>query len=187
MSNYKSVPYNNAEDDLKLVYDDILNTLKITELPNWVVYLGESPGVLAGFWSMFKSVSCAGRVPSLLLELIYFTVAYHRHAPYCIELHASNALRLTHSLGFDDLEKIASQQSNGILPESYEVAIAVAAELDQKRCIAEPQMVERLRDVNFDQLQIMDIFTAVSIAQMFNTYTFAAALPIDQDIIAPRN
>lgn len=187
MSNYKRVPYQDADGELKAIYDDILDKLKIDELPNWASHLGESPEILNGLWHIFTSVSFAGRVSSLLLELIYFSIAYHRHAPYCIELHASNALRLTNNLTFDDLEKIASHQSNGLLPESYEVAIAVAVELSEKMCVVEASMVDRLKQVNFDQLQVMDIFTAVSIAQMFNTYTFAAALPIDKNIIAPRS
>lgn len=187
MSNYNCIPYHEAEGQLKCVYDDILQSLNITKLPNWATHLGESPAILESFWNMFKSVSFGGRVSTLLLELIYFSIAHHRHAPYCIELHASNALRLTEALSFDDLVKIATHQSNGILPESYQVAVAVAVELSLKKCVVEKDMVNRLKQVDFDQLQIMDIFTAVSIAQMFNTYTFAAALPIDQGIIAPRD
>jgi alkylhydroperoxidase family enzyme len=97
MSNYQPVSYQDASPELKALYDEIVLTMKMSEPPNWLLYLGNAPHLAKGMWGMLKSVLVDGHLPPLLQELILFTVAYHRSAPYCLDLHASNVLRMTNA------------------------------------------------------------------------------------------
>ena len=56
MSNYLPVQYDDAPEDLKALYDEIMTSLKLDALPNWVVYLGQAPHLARGMWEVLKSV-----------------------------------------------------------------------------------------------------------------------------------
>lgn len=131
---------------------------------------------------MLKSVLEEGNLPPLLQELILFTVAYHRSVPYCLDLHASYIIRMTKTLGYEDLQDIACHRSRGIIPDSYNVALQVATKLATSTCILEKDDFDRLQASGYDQIQSIEITTLVSVALYFNTYTFASNLPIDENI-----
>lgn len=182
MSNYHPVSYQNASPELRALYDEIVVTLKMSEPPNWLLYLGGAPHLVKGMWCMLKSVLVEGNLPPLLQELILFTVAYHRSAPYCLDLHASNVLRMTDTLDYQDLRQIACNESQGIIPDSYHAALKVAIKLATSTCRLEKTDFDNLLAAGFDQIQCMEVNTLVSAALYFNTYTFASDLPIEESI-----
>lgn len=179
MPNYHAIEYQNAGPELQSLYDEIMTTLNLQTLPNWLSYLGQTPHIAKGMWAMLKSVLVNGNLPPLLQELILFTVAYHRCVPYCLDLHASNLLRMTDTLEYKDLEEIACNNSQGIIPASYHAAIKVATKLATTNCTLDKEDFNDLANIGFDQIQAVEIATLVSVALYFNTYTFAADLPID--------
>lgn len=131
---------------------------------------------------MLKSVLVEGNLPALLQELILFTVAYHRSVPYCLDLHASNVIRMTQTLDYRDLQQIACEESRGIIPDSYRAALKVATKLAISNCTLDEEDFDFLKSSGFDQVQSMEITTLVSVALYFNTYTFASSLPVDENI-----
>ena len=95
MTNYCAVDYDQASPQLKAVYDEYTETTGNVKLPNWLTYLGEMPQVLNCVWLLIKSVMFEGQLSPLLQELIFYSVAHHRTAPYCMSLHGQNLLRMT--------------------------------------------------------------------------------------------
>ena len=182
MSNYQSIGYEDASDELRLIYDEIREAIGETELPNWITYMGEMPHIVKGSWALLKSVLMDGNLPPLLQDLILFVVAYHRTVPYCMALHASNIIRMTDNLTLSDLEEIAQGKSRGYLPEKYSVATAVALKLATSKCILKKQDFDQLSEAGFDRSQSLEITMLVSVSMFLNTYTFAAGMPIEPSV-----
>jgi alkylhydroperoxidase family enzyme len=180
MKAYQPVPYSYANTELSALYDEIMHAFGFTVLPNWVVYLGSAPHLLQGLWDLLKQHTVKSSLSPLLQELVLFCIAFNRAVPYCIELHASNLLRLTKNLDYNDLADIATGNSQGIIPESYVRSIRIAIDLSMSEC--ESKATEELEKAGFDPIQIMEINGLVALAQVLNTYTIAANLPIDDSI-----
>jgi alkylhydroperoxidase family enzyme len=180
MSNYLSVDYEDANPQLKAIYDEYQAITGNVKLPNWLKYLGQMPQVLKGAWILIKSVMIEGQLSPLLQELIFYSVAYHRSAPYCMTLHGQNLLRITQGLTIDDLAGIVTGNSHGYLPKKYEKAAVIAGELATATCSMSEADFAELIDMGFSQDEAMEITMLVSVAVFFNTYAFAADLPIEK-------
>lgn len=181
MSNYNPVSYENADYQTRAVYDEVRNALGEQSLPNWLTHLGEMPDVLKSSWELLKSIMLKGKLSPLLQDLIFYTVAYHRTVPYCMALHGANIIRMTKVLSAQDLEAIAKGNHRGFLPDKYHSAIQLAAKLSTLQCGLEAQDFNDLRLAGFSHAEAMEITLLVSIAMFFNTYTFAANLPVDAE------
>ncbi|MBT0586223.1 carboxymuconolactone decarboxylase family protein [Alteromonas oceanisediminis] len=182
MSNYACVNYEHASDELRAIYDEVRDTMGDRELPNWLTYMGEMPHMVRSTWSLLKSILVEGHLSPLLQDLIMYTVAYHRTVPYCMALHASNLIRMTESLSFQDLEDIALGDSRGFIPPRYETATRIAATLAKSDCALSEKDFTALMNAGFDRTQALEITMLVSVSLFFNTYTFAANLPVDPEI-----
>ena len=181
MSNYKPVSYEKADQTTRAIYDDVMSVLGETELPNWLTYMGEMPEVLRSSWELLKSIVMKGSLTPLLQDLLFYTVAYHRTVPYCMALHGANIIRMTKALSADDLEAIARGDHRGFLPDKYHTAIQLAAKLATLNCGLEQEDFHQLRKAGFSHAEAMEITLLVSVAMFFNTYTFAANLPVDAE------
>jgi alkylhydroperoxidase family enzyme len=180
MSNYQAVSYEEASPELKDIYDDVCMTLGLLEAPNWLTHFGKAPHLTKGMWQMLKPES---HLSPLLVEFIMFAVACRRSAPYCLELHASNILRTTKTLKYDDLRDIVENKSHGLVPDNFHIALDVASQLAIAPCSLKSEEFARLAQAGFSEVQAMEITTIVSAAMYFNTYTFAADLPITEGIV----
>lgn len=182
MSNYDIVDYEHANGELRSLYDEIKTTLKLQRLPNWVTHMGGTPHIAKAMWHMLKPVVTSGNLSPLLQELILFCVAFHRKVPYCMALHSSNILRLTESLDAEDLREIIQHNSPGLIPDSYQQALEVVADLATLQSRFEADKMQRLRGAGFSLVQAIEITNLVSIALYMNAYTIAADLPIDETL-----
>ena len=181
MSNYCPVSYEDASPELKSLYDDICNTLDVSNVPAWASHMGRAPHLVMGMWSMVKNIVLGSHLSPLLTELLFFAIAHERTVPYCMDLHADNILRLTQSLCAQDLIEIVEGNSQGQIPASYQCAINISVKLAQSDCALSARDYQRLREAGFDDIQCMEINTLVSAAMFFNVYSFAADLPVKQN------
>lgn len=182
MSNFQSISYEDASDELKSIYDEIRDALGSHKLPNWLTYMGEMPHIIKSCWGLLQSVLVDGKLNPLLQDLIFFVVAYNRTVPYCMALHASNLIRMTDNLSFSDLEEIAKGNTRGYLPEKYAVATDVAIKLATGNCILSGHDFNRLIAAGFDRSEALEITMLVSVSMFFNTYTFAAGMPVEPSV-----
>src|SRR3954463_12730520 len=52
-----------------------------------------APEVMKAFWAFDKAALAAGAIPVKYKELIAVAVAHTTQCPYCIDIHAGNALK----------------------------------------------------------------------------------------------
>lgn len=178
---YEPIPYQKSEGDLRELYDEILDGLRAESLPNWVVYMGSNFEVLSGYWMALSKIMLKGNLNRILQELIIFAISKQNATPYCTEFHAANCLKLTNALSYEDLLSIYEGKSNGIVPDSFQVAIDFALGQSQRGCIVPNEEQQKLADVGFTAQDVIEINALTSLAHLFNQYTSAAAVPIEAE------
>lgn len=181
MSFYSIVEYDQATPDVRVIYDDVMETLGVAELPNWIKCMGENANLLRGNWEKVKNTEIKGALPNVIKELIIFCISVKRGSQYCSSAHAHSALQLDPSLTYEDLDAIAHDSNYEILPKKYHIAIEKGL-----KCAIDPASlnvddVDALRSEGFTSEEIQEIFALADLALMFNTITMAADLEIDDD------
>jgi len=180
LSNINKVSYKEASGELKVLYDDIILALNVKELPNWVSYLGGNIAILKGIWQLFSCTVIEGTLPTLLQELILFSVSRGYGSAYCTEFHASNILKLNTALDFEQLTEIADGVSRGVLPEKYYTAIKVITQHSKTHC---PMLITDLNEIRrsgFDTGEVLELSGLCSLALALNALIMAVNIPIDE-------
>jgi alkylhydroperoxidase family enzyme len=161
----------NDAHDLTAVHEDILSTLKLTELPTWAKGFSDNPHVLKGLWEMMKGFLEHSDIPPLLQELIIFSISRFNHSPYCTDYHAGRALRLNTALAPQDLLDISNGDSHGQIPESYQVAVNTATAYANGICKLNEAHLSALHAQGFSEPQIVDIMGLIALSNTFNSYS----------------
>jgi alkylhydroperoxidase family enzyme len=180
MNCFKKIDSNDASDEVKNLYSTILKTLNIKLLPNWVSYLGTNFSTLNLVWNAYKTVYTEGNLTILLKELILFSVSRAQMSPYCTEYHASNILKLSKNLSYNELVALTEKECHGCLPDSYYTAVGIATKHSQDRCNLAEEDFDKLEEAGFNQVEIIEIMNTCSIAMFISTLTLAGNIPIDE-------
>lgn len=135
-----------------------------------------------GYFNLQNRMLRLNYQPSFSKPLWLIFNAFQHSASGYTPLYFSNVLRLTSTLQYDAWAQIAEGKTNAFIPESYQVAIAVAIQLCISECSLDRAAIDNLSEAGFSQVEIFEINNLVSVVLWFNTYTFAANLPIDESI-----
>src|SRR5258708_22531078 len=89
------IEYEDASDEVRQVYDDIMATRKVDRVNNFWKALANHPVTLRGTWDSIKEVmSPGGELYPLTKELIYIAVSVTNNCHYCIHSHTKAATNL---------------------------------------------------------------------------------------------
>ena len=174
------VDYAAASPEVREIYDDILTTLGVTTLPNWVKAMGGNATLLRGNWEKTKAVVARGTLPSLLKELVIFYISTKRGSEYCSACHAHAALQLDRSLTMDDLMSIVHGEMAS-LPTSFQVALEVVAKAALDPATLGDADFARLSAAGFSEAEIPELFALADLSVMFNTITMTYGVPLDAE------
>ncbi len=122
-----------------------------------------------------------GSLPPLLKELILFSVSLKNASPYCMEFHASNAIKKMDALSYQQLVEIVSGSSNSVLPKNYHVAIDIITNHSQAHCLLPKLELQKLEGAGFSNEEIIEMLGVCSLALAFNVLTMSGNIPIDED------
>lgn len=92
------VAYEDANDRVRAVYEDIMATKGIDWIPNFWKVLATHPPMLESVWESIKSAMGPGRIDPLTKEMIALAVSATNNCAYCLESHTAAARKL----GMDD-------------------------------------------------------------------------------------
>lgn len=93
-----TVEYEDADDRVRAVYDDIMATKGIDWVPNFWRVIATHPSLLEDVWGSIKSAMSPGRIDPLTKEMIALAVSATNACEYCLESHTAAARKL----GMDD-------------------------------------------------------------------------------------
>lgn len=91
MTTVSLVEYEDANDDVRAVYDDIRVTRNSDFINNFWKALANNPEQLRRTWEQIKIVMGPGTLDPLTKELIYIAVSVANSCAYCIHSHTAAA------------------------------------------------------------------------------------------------
>lgn len=85
------VEYEMAGDEVRAVYDDIMQTRKSDWINNFWKVLAHDPALLKRTWEDLKQVMAPGALDPLVKEMIYIAVSATNGCEYCTYSHTASA------------------------------------------------------------------------------------------------
>jgi AhpD family alkylhydroperoxidase len=125
------VEYDEASDEVRAVYDDIMETRGVDWINNFWKALAQDPPTLKRTWESIKQVMAPGALDPLTKEMLYVAVSVTNGCEYCINSHLAGAR--------------AKGMTDGMLAELMAV-IGMANETNALVTGWQVELDERLRD-----------------------------------------
>jgi AhpD family alkylhydroperoxidase len=85
------IEYENASDEVRAVYDEIMALRKVDRVNNFWKALANDPVTLRRTWESIKEIMRPGALDALTKELIYVAVSATNGCEYCIASHTASA------------------------------------------------------------------------------------------------
>jgi AhpD family alkylhydroperoxidase len=122
------VEYEDANPEVKAVYDDIMAVRKTDWINNFWKALANDPPTLRRTWHSIKEIMAPGALDALTKEMIYVAVSVSNQCPYCIASHTAAARKagMTDSM-FAELMAVV-----GMANESNRLASGYRVEIDER-------------------------------------------------------
>ena len=118
------VEYNEATEEVKATYDDIMATRGSDWVNNFWKALATKPELLRRTWQGVKAVMADGALDSMTKEMIYIAVSPTNSCNYCTNSHT------------------ASARSKGMTDEMFAEVMAVVGMANQTNSLANGFQVE---------------------------------------------
>ena len=94
MTTVRMVEYEDATDEVRAVFDDIMESRGIDFVPNFWRTIAHHPPTLKSVWSHLKAVMAPGTIDALTKEMIAIAVSATNGCEYCINSHIAGARKL---------------------------------------------------------------------------------------------
>jgi alkylhydroperoxidase family enzyme len=182
VSRYLLVPYEQASDPVRALYDDYLCSTGATTVPLWVQSLGASADRLNAYWQRTKGSLLCGVLPMILKEMVVFVVSVENGSRYCSACHAHAVLNLDPTLKYEQLSALSRRGDAGAdLPQAFRAALDYAIAVARDPNAVTDADFMQLQDAGFSGDEIHELQSVIDLAMMFNSYTSALQLPLDPE------
>ena len=94
MTTVRMVEYEDATDEVRAVFDDVMESRGIDFVPNFWRTIAHHPPTLKSVWSHLKAVMAPGTIDALTKEMIAIAVSATNGCEYCINSHIAGARKL---------------------------------------------------------------------------------------------
>ena len=91
MATLNLVEYDDAPDEVRAVYDDIMAVREVDWINNFWKVIANHPPTLKRTWDSIKQVMAPGALDPLTKEMIYIAVSATNGCEYCIRSHTAAA------------------------------------------------------------------------------------------------
>ncbi len=91
MPHTSPIEYQQADAEVRAVYDDIKATRGVADVNNFWKYLANHPPTLKRTWESIKEIMAPGALDPLVKEMIYVAVSASNNCEYCIRSHSASA------------------------------------------------------------------------------------------------
>lgn len=125
MSTFGLIEYQDANPEVKAVYDDILTTRKTDYINNFWKAIAHDPSLLKRTWESLKAIMAPGALDPLTKELLYIAVSVTNSCQYCIASHTASAFSkgMTPEM-FKELQQVIGMaNATNKLVTGYQVAV----------------------------------------------------------------
>ena len=91
MATVSLIEYEDASEEVKAVYDDIMAFRQTDTINNFWKAIAHHPETLKRIWENLKIVMAPGELDNLTKEMIYIAVSVTNNCDYCIHSHTASA------------------------------------------------------------------------------------------------
>jgi AhpD family alkylhydroperoxidase len=124
MATYGLIEYDDASEEVRAVYDDIMRTRQVDWINNFWKALAHDPATLRRTWESVKQIMQPGALDALTKELVYLAVSATNQCGYCIASHT------------------AAARKAGMTPEMFGELMAVVGMANESNRLASGYQVE---------------------------------------------
>jgi AhpD family alkylhydroperoxidase len=123
------IEYENANPEVRAVYDDIMQVRQTDWINNFWKALAHDPLTLRRTWESIKQImGPGGALDPLVKEMIYVAVSATNQCPYCIASHTVSARKA----GMTDAMFAEVMAVVGMANETNRLASGYQVEIDEK-------------------------------------------------------
>jgi AhpD family alkylhydroperoxidase len=122
------VEYDEANDEVRAVYDDIMATRKTDWINNFWKALARDPATLRRTWHSIKEIMAPGSLDTLTKEMVYLAVSTTNQCNYCIASHTAAARKA----GMTDAMFSELMAVTGMANETNRLASGYQVEIDDR-------------------------------------------------------
>jgi AhpD family alkylhydroperoxidase len=120
------IEYEDANEEVRAIYDDIRATRKTEYINNFWKALAQHPPTLRRTWQMVKEMMTGpGQLDPLVRELIYIAVSATNGCDYCVASHtaAARAKGMTDAMFGELMSIVATANMTNRLAEGFQVEV----------------------------------------------------------------
>jgi len=123
MSTVNLIEYENADSEVKEIYDDIMATRQVDWINNFWKALAIQPELLRNTWTSVKKIMQPGKLDSLTKEMIYLAVSATNGCDYCINTHTAAARKqgMTDSMLSELIAVVGLANQNNSLADGLQI------------------------------------------------------------------
>jgi AhpD family alkylhydroperoxidase len=126
MALVKLIEYDDAREDVRAVYDDIMKTRGVDWINNFWKALANDPRELRRVWENVKQVMAPGALAPLVKEMVYVAVSATNGCEYCTHSHTAGARKK----GMTDAMFMELMAVVGLANETNRLANGLRVEVD---------------------------------------------------------
>ena len=125
MATVKLIEYEEANAEVRAVYDDIMATRQIDWVNNFWKAMAVHPPTLRRTWESLKQTMGDGALDPLTKEMLYIAVSVTNNCQYCINSHTAAARRggMTAEMHAELMGVIAMANETNALVNGYQVEL----------------------------------------------------------------
>ncbi len=122
------IEYDQADAEVRAVYDDIMATRKVDWINNFWKVLAHHPPTLRRTWESVKEVMAPGALDVLTKEMIYVAISASNQCPYCIASHTAGARKagMTDAMLGELMAIVGMANETNRLASGYQVEVDAA-------------------------------------------------------------
>jgi AhpD family alkylhydroperoxidase len=119
------IEYENANAEVKAIYDDIMATRKTDRVNNFWKAIAHDLPTLQRSWEATKQIMAAGALDPLTKELIYIAVSSTNLCDYCVATHTASARKkgMTDAMFQEMMAVVGLANANNRLVAGYRVEL----------------------------------------------------------------
>jgi AhpD family alkylhydroperoxidase len=126
MALVKLIEYDDAREEVRAVYDDIMKTRGVDWINNFWKALANDPRELRRVWENVKQVMAPGALDPLVKEMVYVAVSATNGCEYCTYSHTAAARKK----GMTDAMLMELMAVVGLANETNRLANGLRIEVD---------------------------------------------------------
>jgi AhpD family alkylhydroperoxidase len=125
MATYGYIEYEDANPEVRAVYDDIMQTRNVDRVNNFWKAIAHNPGLLRRMWERIKTIMAPGHLDPLVKEMVYVAVSVTNQCAYCTASHTAAARKkgMTPEMFAELMSVVGLANEGNRLASGYQVEI----------------------------------------------------------------